>query len=123
MAQKIDVPIFGACNLMIETEVSGTFDKFVNSELYSHTLKGAPFIITYKDGLPVGFYNGKPSVQQIIDYVLTLSHTADYFKPIEISTNIQTINNYEIFDLLKYKPVRTDSHHYTNSSPIRGYNP
>ena len=124
-AQQVAGPIFGACNLLVEREVAAAFSNLnlTNSSLRSYALKVIPFILSYQNGWPVGFYNGERAVQPIIDYVLTLACKADYFEPLQIPAGMQAETNYEMTGWKEYKPVRTDSLQYKVNSPIRGYDP
>jgi len=122
-ARQVAGPIFAACNLLMEKDVAKAFNSLnlTNGSLRNYSLKGIPYIISYQNSWPVGFYNGERAVQSIIDYVLTLACRSDYFEPIQLPASMQAENNYEMTGWKEYKPVRTDSLEYKVSSPIRGY--
>lgn len=133
VAQQVVGPIFGACNLFVERKVAEFFTKLRSDgshPLHWSGIRGYPFILVYRSGWPVAFYNGDRSVQAISDFSLTLACQANYLEPIQEAGGIQVEANYEMgpdrpYQNLPSEPerIRTVSSQYINSQPIRGYDP
>jgi hypothetical protein len=91
VAQQMVAPTFAAVNLMIgDRKIANAFMELrndANHPLSWAGLKGIPFILVYRNGLPVAFYNGERSVQQISDYSLKLACKPGYFEPILLTSN------------------------------------
>ena len=122
-SQQVVGPVFAACDLERERKVAEAFTSLnlFNSSLRWAGLKGIPFILTYQNGWPIGFYNGERAVQPLLDYSLTLACRSDYFEPENIPASIQSDNNYEMKGWKSYKKYRNNSSEYKVSDPIRKY--
>lgn len=126
---------FAALHLGMETKVSASFNKLntdINHPFYWARLQQMPFIITYRQGWPVAFYNGERSSQSLVDYSLTLACRAEYreeeqkFFSTTIDDNVETGNAKEIITEKRGNitlPPRTSSTDYKTNTPLRGYDP
>jgi len=131
--QQVAAPLFAACNLFVEREVALAFSEL--SSRSSHPLhwagiRGYPFILVYRDGYPVAFYNGDRTVQALVDFALTLACHASYREPIQMAAGAQVEVNYEMAPDDVYQNIpgqtpreRTTSPQYKGSEPIRGFVP
>lgn len=123
-AKQVAGPKFGAVNLLFERKIAETFAN-LNSEdtpLKWAALKQVPFIIVYRNGWPVAFYNGERNVQAIIDYSLTLACKSEYYETIQLFGSMKATDNFEMGGLKEYDPKRTESIQYTANNPVRQYN-
>jgi len=123
VAQQIPGPIFAAVNLMAEKKIAQAFNNLNtnNSTYRSFELKGVPFIISYQNGTPVGFYNGERAVQPISDYALTLACKASYFEPLQLTAGVQSDYNVAMTGWSEYEGTRKSSIDYTTGTSIRQY--
>ena len=119
--------LFAACNLAHETQIANAFRKLRESgsnPLRWASLRTVPFILTYRDGWPVAFYNGERAVQAILDWSLTLACNADYFEPKNEYAGQQATDNYEITGIKPYDPsAYTESLQFKGNENLRGYDP
>ena len=126
-ATKVAGAVFGACNLQYETDVAKAFLDLhkMNSTYRSYALKGIPFIITYQNGFPVGFYNGDRTVQQLVDYSLTLACKIDYSEPIQVGAGvaISSDDNLKMDGYSEYDESRKDSLAYKAGTSVRKFGP
>lgn len=130
-AKQVAGPVFAACNLMVSKRVAEGFTSLnmQGGSLHWARLKGLPFILTYQNGWPVGFYNGERAVQPIIDYSLVLACRSDYHEPINLFGGLQSDKNlnFEMKSVNPYgdanNPRRTDSGKFKVDSPVRTYDP
>lgn len=128
-AKNVVGPIFGACNLMVETRVAEAFSSLNmrNTSLHWAALKTIPFILVYQNGWPIAFYNGERSVQSIVDYALTLACRADYHEPENLFGGMTLSNDsdYLMKGVTQYgiqnNPFRKDSLAYSANENLRGY--
>ena len=132
-AQQTAGPIFGAVNLLHEKKVAETFMKLKSMNghpLHSYSLRGYPFILVYRGGWPVAFYNGSRTVNAIIDYALTLACNIDYSEPVSLGAGMQAeyqleIGSYDVYsnlESLRGNKIRKNSLEYDNRG-VRGFNP
>lgn len=130
-AQQIAGPIMGACNLIVEREVARAFTdvKGLGSHaLHWASIRGYPFILTYRGGWPTAFYNGDVDVQQIVDWAMTLACEANYYERFNLAGGVQAEARYQKSASLRYpgeggvNPIRTQSQEYRTGTSIRGYN-
>jgi hypothetical protein len=132
VAQQTAGPVFAAINLLSERRVAQAFMRLKSNgshPLHWASMRSFPFILVYRGGWPVAFYNGAREVQAIIDYSLTLACQANYYEPIQRAGSMQAdsrveMGPYNIYsDLPGEAPVvRTGSDQYTAEDPIRGFN-
>ena len=132
-AQQTAGPLFCAVNMLNEHKVAEAFTKLKSANahpLHPYGLRGYPFIIVYRSGWPIAFYNGSRSVNAIIDYALTLACNIDYSEPISLSAGMQAeyqaeMSAYDIYSnnqALKGNQIRKTSIEYQDKG-IRGFNP
>lgn len=124
-ATKVAGAVFAACNIDYEKEVAKAFMDLhkMNSNYRSFALKGIPFIITYQNGFPVGFYNGDRTVQQLVDYSLTLACKVDYSEPIQVGAGItiSSDENLKMDGYSEYDESRKDSLAYKAGTSVRKF--
>lgn len=119
--------VFGACNLRLNPKVSEAFNELnmTNTSLHWAALRSVPFILTYQNGYPIGFYNGERAVQPILDFSMTLACRSDYREPLNLYGGIQAEESIGIKNVEKYgdsnNPLRTQSSEYTTDKPVRTY--
>ena len=125
VAQQVPGPIFAAVNLLIEPKLAKAFTNLntTNSTYRSFELKGVPFVITYQNGTPVGFYNGERAVQPIADYALTLACKSDYFEPLQLTAGVQADANISMTGWTEYDETKKSSVDFTTDKSIRNYDP
>lgn len=129
VAQQVAGPVMSACNLMSEKKVAEAFMN-VKSQgshpLHWASMRGYPFILAYRGGYPVAFFNGDRSVQAIIDWSMTLACEANYYERYNLASSIQAEATYQMTPNSRYPsdadPLRTESSQYSTDKPIRGYN-
>lgn len=123
-AKQIAGPIFAGVNLLYERQVAEAFTRLnmEDTPLRWAALRQSPFILVYRNGWPVAFYNGDRSVQSIIDYALTLACDHSYYEINQIPASMQAEDNFEIGGWTQYTPKRKTSLEYRADKPIRGYN-
>jgi hypothetical protein len=81
VANSTDGPIFAACNLHEEPKVATAFTSLagnIHHRYYWARLQQVPFILVYRGGSPIGFYNDVRSVEKISNYAITLACNANY---------------------------------------------
>ena len=125
--------VFAGVHLSYEKKIAENFNKLnmdPNHPYFWARLQQMPFIIVYRRGWPVAFYNGNRSTQAIIDYSLTLACRAEYHEHDQKTWSSQAINNIEMSGTNNYEakkqggvtlPPRTLSEEYVTSKPMRGY--
>ena len=128
-AAQIVGPSFGAINLTLNKQLSQAFTRLnmYNTPLHWAGLKTVPFVLVYQNRWPIGFYNGARTVQDIIDYSLTLACKAEYHEPMNMYGGILATNNLTMKGLEQYgsaqNPIRTTSLQYQGGQNIRPYDP
>lgn len=119
--------VFAACNLRLNPKVAKAFIDLntTNSSLHWASLRTVPFILTYQNGFPIGFYNGERSVKAILDYSMTLACRSDYREFTNLYAGIQAEENIGIKGVEAYgdaaNPFRTQSLEYQSDKPLRSY--
>lgn len=132
-AQQVAGPIFGAVNMLNENKVAEAFMKLKTENgnpMHPYSLRGYPFILVYRGGWPVAFYNGARTVAAITEYALTLACNINYSEPLSLAAGMQTeyqieMPSYDIYSNdqgLRGNKVRTNSLEYQDRG-IRGFNP
>jgi len=94
-ANRASVVAFAAVNLRLETGVANAINltkQDPNNPLYDFTPRGLPAIVVYRNHYPQAFYNGPRSVENIIDYALTLACDAQYHERAQIRVGADTFN-------------------------------
>lgn len=128
-AQQVVGPVFAAVNLMVERRIANAFTKIGmegSHPLYWTKMKSLPFIIVYRAGWPVAFYNGAREVGSIIDYSLTMACRANYYEPIQGAGGMQAESRVEmgpVKETYGTGPVRASSSEYSINVPVRGFQP
>lgn len=80
-------PVFAAINMMSEQKVARAFAKLAmkkNHPLHRFCLRGYPFILTYQERYPVGFYNGAMDTDAIVDWSVTYACQGDYREEVSL---------------------------------------
>lgn len=77
--------MFCACNIAYETQILSNFRELSrrNDHYSQFAVKEIPFILVYREGDPVGFYNGKRDVKSIVQFSLTKARERSWFEPIQ----------------------------------------
>lgn len=128
VAQESVGPIIATCNLVEEKEVATAMVEIKG--MGSHpfhwaSMRGYPFILDYRGGWPVAFYNGDRSVQAILDWSITLACQANYYERFDLSAGVQTSSNLSSPTPAPYpstdntNPIRNQSTDYKTDKPIR----
>jgi hypothetical protein len=133
VAQQVAGPVFAAVNMLAEKRVAANFARLGadgSHSLHAFRLRQLPFILVYRKGWPVAFYNGARAVQPIIDYALTLACQANYYEPVQLGGSMQAEARFEMGPYAPYinvpgqaPMVRIDSGQFVTERPIRGFNP
>lgn len=133
VAQQVAGVKFAACNLIVEKDVAGAFMELGSKPGPSAQFspRGYPFILAYRGGYPIAYYNGTRSVEDITSWVLTRAREPGYYEPKMLAASMQVEAPYVIppYDPYgvdrtgKANPERTNSLEYSGGKPIRGYNP
>jgi len=92
-------PFFAAVNLLTERKLAEVFMSLrsdPDTPLHWASLRSIPYILVYRGGWPVAFYNGQRAVQPLIDYALTLACEANYREPSQVAAGMQAENNLEM---------------------------
>lgn len=122
-AAQVAGPVFAAVNLLMEKKVAEAFTRLssdINHPLHWAGMQGLPFILVYRQGWPVSFYNGERTVETLIDYALTLACQANYHEPQQLAGGMQAENRFEMTMTRPFAP-RTSSTQFVATNPIRGY--
>jgi len=130
-AQQVAGPIFAAINILNERKVAEAFTRLKSSGshgMHWASLKQFPFILIYRGGWPVAFYNGSREVQALIDYSLTLACEAGYYEHAQVSGSMQSSSRLGMEQVSSYNPIDKDSQvirktsaEYTSEAPIRTF--
>jgi hypothetical protein len=126
--------IFAACHIGMQRNIASSFAKLreiPSHPLYWARLQGYPFIMVYRRGFPVAFYNSERATQPIIDFSFTLACDSSYtehensFLSTEVDKNIQMTGPKSHSPLPSNNtnppPRRYSSVEYVVSNPLRGY--
>jgi len=130
VAQETVGPTMAACNLVEEKKVATAMMEI--KSMGSHpfhwaSMRGYPFILDYRGGWPVAFYNGDRSVQAMLDWVMTLACQANYYERYDLSGGAQTDSKLEMSNSTQYpsadgsNPIRTQSSEYKTNKPVRQF--
>lgn len=89
-ASQVVGPVFASVNMLNKdsAKIAKAFTTLASqgsNPLHWASMKALPFIMVYRGGWPVAFYNGDRAIQPIIDYSLTLACKANYYEPIQIA--------------------------------------
>lgn len=132
-AQQIAGPVFAAINMLSERKVATALTKLKgdgSNPLHWASIRQLPFIMVYRNGWPVAFYNGAREVQAIIDYALTLACQAGYYEIEQNGGSMQAearieMGPHDVYRNTETEPnkIRDNSLQYNSQSPIRGFNP
>lgn len=127
--QQVVGPIFASINLMENKTLAQAFTNLnmQNSALHWAALKTMPFMLTYQNRWPIGFYNGEKSVQALIDYSLVLACKAEYHEPINLFGGMVASDNLLMQSPTQYgsetNPFKKVSLEFTGKENIREYDP
>ena len=127
-ASQVAGPIFGGINLQVETPVATAFARLRSTGghgLHWAGLRQLPFILVYRNGWPVAFYDGPRDAATIADYALTLACQANYYEPIQVGAGVALSQNISIPNYTIYQPganeLPQDSYQFTSGQSLRGY--
>lgn len=124
-------PIFGAIDMNREQTLAQEFMKLSSNRsdpLHWAGLRGYPFILVYRDGYPVAFYNGARETQSLVDYSLTLACRGDYIEHVQLAAGEDVVDRKEMAPYSPYidtkdnKVVKQNSIDYSPTQPVRGFN-
>jgi hypothetical protein len=77
VAESVAGPTFAACNLMLEKSVATAFMELANIKDHPFnwtTTRPYPFIIVYRKGYPVNFYDGPGDVSIMINFCMNVAN-------------------------------------------------
>jgi len=123
---------FGAVNMKMENKIAEAFVRVKSnpsSIIHWAGLKGYPFILVYRGGLPVASYNGERSVAAITNWALTLACVSGYTELAQEFGGTQVDNDIEMSGVRTYSEafkqgsMKTDSTQFKANEDIRGYDP
>jgi hypothetical protein len=123
-ANSLPAPIFAACNLNNSTKVASAFAKLAsdgNHILHNYGLKQYPFIITYRNKNPVGFYNSGRSVQSISDFAVSSACSVEYREDIQYGMGVAVDKNSQMsaYEIQQTKYLKSTD--YKGDEGIRKY--
>ena len=117
---------FGACNLEIENDVDEAFKNLNMDPTHPYawaSLKSYPFILTYRQGRPVAFYNGERSTNAFVNYALTLAFNSGYFERNNVREGVSVDNDFAMTGFFGYKnPPVSQSKDFKSDVSLTGYN-
>ncbi len=128
VGQEAAGPILAACDIVSEKAVAlamTSIKSMGNHPFHWASMRGYPFILSYRDGWPAAFYNGDRSVQAILNWVITLACQANYYERFDIYGGVQTTNTLEMPNPTPYpspdgsNPIRNQSTEYRTAAPLR----
>jgi len=131
VARQVPGPHFAAIDMVNENRVAQAFMDIRSSaghSLHWAGLRQYPFIMVYRNGFPVAFYNGARETGAIVDFALTLACQANYYEPVQLGGSMEPgqqrltmgpTNTY--FDTKVEKDLRTNSTQYQEDKLIRGF--
>ena len=76
VAETVAGAVFAACNLALETDVGVAFTEVNNMKDHPFhwvTVRPCPFIVVYRNGYPVNFYDGPPDTSTLINFSLNIA--------------------------------------------------
>lgn len=120
--QVVGVTI-SACDLYENKKIAKAMSDIRSSgghPLHWASLRGYPFILSYRNGYPVAFYNGDRYVDPITNWVMTKACLANYYEPYDSSGGVSTENKEGIPKASNYKS-KGNSDEFTVNSPVRTY--
>lgn len=127
-AAQVAGPIFASVDLSKERAIATAFTQLrsdTSNPLQWAGLRGIPYILVYRGGWPVGFYNGGRNVQNIIDFSTILACSFEYT---ERNQNIEGVQATEIFGINRTIPLEREqtiskSTDFQGADTERGYTP
>jgi hypothetical protein len=114
-AESVNDVVFGVCNLELETEVFESLTELKNDSDHPFnwvTSRPSPFIIVYRKGYPVYFYDGPPDSQILINFVINFARSLNF----KIQ-NLEYLNQIKIYMWTEYS-MRNPVQFEKNSAPI-----
>ncbi len=133
VSQQVVGPVMAACNLYAERDVAKAFTEIAGMGTHMFHWAGMqeiPFIMVYRNGIPVGIYNGDPSVTALTDWVMTLACKANYYDTKRLTASVQVEGAFQLGSVPEdyteksaTNKIRHKSIEYHTDKPIRGYNP
>lgn len=76
VAETVAGATFASCNLALETDVGSAFTEvngIKDHPFHWITVRPCPFILIYRNGYPVNFYDGPPDVATLINFSLNIA--------------------------------------------------
>lgn len=133
VVQQVAGVKFAACNLILERDVATAFMELGSKPGPSAQFspRGYPFILAYRGGYPIAYYNGDRSVESITSWILTRARDPGYYEPRMLAASMQVeapyvmppYDPYGVDKTGKFNPTRMTSLDFDGGKPIRGYNP
>lgn len=131
VAQQTAGPVLAATNIIADPKIAQAMTEIrgMGSHPYHWAaMKGYPFILTYRSGYPVAFYNGERSVQALTDWAMSLACQANYYERYDLSAGVRidNTNEFKMPSPQQYpsndnsNPVRTQSNQFTTATALRG---
>src|SRR5690606_30094143 len=98
-AQRIHGPQMAACNIELSQGVTRAFTEIASNGGHPYHwlgLKGYPFIVVYRQGVPVGVYDGDAAVEPFVDYAVSLACSYNYFERELLRSGVHVETNYQM---------------------------
>jgi len=115
---------WAAVNLKNEKKIAKAFTNLAGDEPYFWAkLKQIPFILVYRQGFPVAFYNGARETQTIVDYALDLACSPNYHERLQVGKSTLSDNRLEMSSYKSYKvdDNRKVSGEFSADKSLRGF--
>lgn len=127
-AQRIHGPQLTACNIELSLGVAKAFTEVASNGGHPYHwvgLKGYPFILIYRQGVPVASYSGDSAVEPFVDYCVSLACKHDYYEREILRAGVQLDKNYQMGPTNFYPredmKMRTKSYEYVNGTSVRDF--
>lgn len=81
VAESVAGPIFSACNVMLEKNIAAAFMEISNIKDHPFnwaTTRPYPFIVVYRHGYPVNFYDGPGDVNIMINFCMNVANMDNF---------------------------------------------
>jgi hypothetical protein len=124
VAQQVAGPKFAAINMITEKKVAQAFTAVGTLGAHPYhwaSLRQYPFVLVYRDNIPVAGYNGALSVQPLVDFSLTLACKAGYYEPFQLAGSAEANVTAAIATPDIYDYSRKGSQEFQTDQPVRSY--
>jgi hypothetical protein len=115
---------WAAVNLKTEKKIARAFTNLTGDEPYFWAkLKQIPFILVYRQGFPVAFYNGARETQTLVDYALDLACSPNYHERLQVGKSTLSDDRSEMTGYRAYKfgEDRKVSGEFSADKSLRGF--